>query len=99
MRPSTSWTPRARYSNVTRSSATWTVMTTIRALLAALLAVAAAQAGAVSCGDRTHQGRSYTVCEVAPAQEDLRLFYKDEDGKLLGQFFAVDDALEADGAE
>jgi len=74
-------------------------MTTIRALLAALLAVAAAQAGAVSCEDRTHQGRSYTVCEVAPAQEDLRLFYKDEDGKLLGQFFAVDDALEEDGAE
>lgn len=74
-------------------------MTTFRALLAALLAVVAAQAQAASCDDRVHRGKSYTVCEVAPAEEELRLFYKDESGKLLGQFFAVDDTLEAEGAE
>lgn len=74
-------------------------MTTIRAFLAALLAVVAAQAGAVSCDDRMYRGTSYTVCEVAAAEEELRLFYKDESGTLLGQFFAVDDALEAEGAK
>ena len=74
---------------------TWT--TKAACALALLLSFAAQPALATSCEDRSFDGRSYTICEANPAQEEIRLFLKDENGKLLGQFFTVDDRLKAQG--
>ncbi|KJZ19225.1 phosphodiester glycosidase family protein [Loktanella sp. S4079] len=51
----------------------------------------AAPAGAVTCSDVDYAGNSYTTCHVDAAQEDLRLFLRDEEGEVLGSFSAVDD--------
>ena len=67
-----------------------------RALLAAALVVAAplaTSAGAVSCDHLDYLGTSYTVCEVTPVTEELRLFHVDEGGHLLGSFGAVEEAV------
>ncbi|MGR3465166.1 phosphodiester glycosidase family protein [Limimaricola sp.] len=44
------------------------------------------------CEDIDHEGLSYTVCEVDPAADDLRLFLTDENGGLYGSFQAIDRA-------
>lgn len=62
--------------------------------LAALLLLAS-PAAAVTCEDMTHLGASYTVCEVT-ADEDLRLFLRDDAGAILGSFAAVDAGSEGD---
>lgn len=59
--------------------------------LAALLLALPVGAGAVECGNRTFDGASYTVCEVDPATEDLRLFHRDDSGVNLGGFGALRD--------
>ncbi|MCP1170087.1 phosphodiester glycosidase family protein [Limimaricola litoreus] len=46
------------------------------------------------CEDVDHEGLSYTVCEVDPAADDLRLFLTDENGGLYGSFQAIDSAAE-----
>lgn len=70
----------------------------LRAALGIGLAVlAASQVAAVSCADRSHAGNSYTVCEVDPAREDLRLFRAMPDGAPYGNFATLDQALEAEG--
>lgn len=54
------------------------------AFLFSLLPVAS---GAVECRDVAYGGESYTLCEVDPAQEDLRLFLTDPDsGTPFGSF-------------
>ena len=68
-----------------------------RAFSACVLALLASGAAATQCEDRSHGGRAYTICEVDAAREELRLFLKDKNGKLLGQFFAVDDTLKPEG--
>ena len=69
----------------------------IRAL--AVLAVAglwaAAPAGAVTCGPMDWDGQPYTVCEVDPATDDLRLFLNRADGTPYGSFAAIEEALGA----
>ncbi len=57
----------------------------------------AAQASAVTCEKVTHGQKRYTVCEVDAANEDLRLFLKDESGSVLGHFSSVNDALASEG--
>lgn len=70
----------------------------IRAALSLGMIAVAGAAQAVSCEDRSYKGNSFTICEVSPATEDLRLFYKESgEGDVLGQFFAVDDALKLEG--
>lgn len=69
------------------------------AFFATVLAVCATGGAATQCEDRSHEGRSYTICEVDAAREELRLFLKDETGRLLGQFFAVDDLLKPEGKQ
>lgn len=64
----------------------------IRAL-ALLLGLLASPVGAVSCEDVVHLGQSYTICEVDPAAEDLRLFLRDDQGQPFGTFAALDAAL------
>ncbi len=57
----------------------------------------AAQASAVTCEKVTHGQKRYTICEVDAANEDLRLFLKDESGSVLGHFSSVNDALASEG--
>lgn len=68
-----------------------------RIKLALAFVLAGSAAGAVSCEDIAYEGNSYSVCEVDAAKEDLRLFYKREDGVLLGQFYNIDRELGKDG--
>jgi len=75
------------------------VIWTTRAVcaVALVLGLAGQLAAAADCEDRSYGGRSYTICEVDATREEIRLFLKDETGKLLGQFFAVDAGLKAQG--
>lgn len=69
----------------------------IRHVAAVLTFAVAGPAAAVECRDLTHLGNLYTVCEVDARTEELRLFLNDDQGKLLGQFSAVDSALQIEG--
>lgn len=57
--------------------------------LAGLLLLAS-PAASVTCSDIDHLGASYTICDVT-ADEDLRLFLRNDDGGILGGFSAVED--------
>ncbi len=52
----------------------------------AFLAHVPGVAAAVDCRDIVYLGNSYTVCEVDPATEQIRLFLHDEAQEILGQF-------------
>uniref|UniRef100_UPI0040477025 phosphodiester glycosidase family protein n=1 Tax=Yoonia sp. TaxID=2212373 RepID=UPI0040477025 len=53
----------------------------------------ASPAAAVTCEDITSQDNRYTVCTVDVPSEDLRLFLRNEDGNILGNFVNVNDTL------
>jgi uncharacterized protein YigE (DUF2233 family) len=63
--------------------------------LIALILVLAPVAAQAACRDMTHDGISYTVCDVALA-EDVRLFHSGPNG-VLGSFAAVDETLAPTG--
>lgn len=69
-----------------------------RVLACAVACVLALPAWAVTCQNTRFDGQRYVVCE-ANASEDIRLFLNDADGKLLGQFGAVDQQLQQDGGQ
>lgn len=46
----------------------------------------------VSCEDLSYNGTSYTACTVDMASDDLRLFHRDTDGNVLGDFANVEAA-------
>lgn len=69
----------------------------IPALAAVLVLLAALPTAAVTCRDIVFDDTPYTICEADPAREDLRLFLRNEDGDILGQFNRVDAALERHG--
>lgn len=52
--------------------------------------LAAAPAMAVTCGGVEFRGARYTLCEVDPAREELRLFLNDSSGQPFGNFRAVE---------
>lgn len=62
----------------------------IRAAFGLLLALAGAPALALTCGEAVFEGTPYTVCEVAPREERLRLFLNDAEGRPYGSFAAVE---------
>ena len=62
----------------------------IRAAAAALLAFAGSPAVALTCEGITFEGIPYTICEVAPRKERLRLFLEDAGGRPYGDFAAVE---------
>ena len=66
-------------------------------LLGSGAALAAVPAGAVDCRDTEFRGNRYSVCEVDPAAEDLRLFLYDPGGAPYGQFEAIEARLAARG--
>lgn len=62
---------------------------------AALLALVwASPAAAVTCEEITSKGNGFTVCTVDVASEDLRLFLRDTDGNILGNFANVNGVLD-----
>lgn len=66
----------------------------MRRLLAALaLTALPGGAAALDCRDVEFDGTPYTVCEVAPREERLRLFLRDEAGRPLGSFSAIEAAF------
>jgi len=69
----------------------------IRALLVLLAALSAAPVAAQDCSDIAYDGNRYTICEVDAAAEQLRLFLRNEQGKVYGQFSSINTALAAEG--
>jgi uncharacterized protein YigE (DUF2233 family) len=68
-----------------------------RLALAILLSLSARNADAVVCESHRFENAGYTVCEVDPARDDLRLFLRDGSGSLYGQFSSIDNALAETG--
>ncbi|CUH63296.1 hypothetical protein TG4357_00587 [Thalassovita gelatinovora] len=66
-------------------------------VLAVALSLFGSVAGAVDCQDMEFDGQSYTICETDSAREDLRLFLRDDQDQILGQFSRVDATLEQSG--
>jgi len=58
--------------------------------LVLVLVVWAWPAAAVVCEDIDYEGKSYTACTVDVATENLRLFYKDAEGDLIGSFGRIE---------
>jgi len=71
----------------------------LRVLLTLLAISQAATAAAQDCHDTEYDGNRYTLCEVDAAQADLRLFLKGANGKILGQFSAIDATLRPEGRQ
>jgi uncharacterized protein YigE (DUF2233 family) len=63
------------------------------AVAGSVLLLAAQSASAVECRRQDHDGNRYTVCEVDPAREELRLFLDDDRGEPYGQFSTLRDAV------
>jgi uncharacterized protein YigE (DUF2233 family) len=57
--------------------------------LIALFLFWAAPAAAVTCDDIQYAGNSYTLCTVDAASENLRLFYQDAQGEVIGSFSGI----------
>ncbi len=65
----------------------------IRAFLTAACLALPTWAAAVTCEDTSYEGNRYTLCTVDVATEELRLFLRDPDGAILGQFRDIQRAL------
>lgn len=50
-------------------------------------------AQAVTCENARYEGNRYTICTVSPAEENLRLFLRDDAGNILGQFSSIEATL------
>jgi uncharacterized protein YigE (DUF2233 family) len=57
-----------------------------------LLALWAAPVMAADCGPVVFEGQDYTVCQVTPGVDDLRIFLNDSSGVPYGEFAAVERA-------
>ena len=58
----------------------------IRLWLCFVLMALPTLASAVSCENLSFERKSFTVCTVDASQENLRLFLRDDEGAVLGQF-------------
>lgn len=65
--------------------------------LAFAAALLGAPALAADCREIDFEGASYTACRIDPAAEDVRLWLRDEEGRILGTFDRVDERLAAEG--
>lgn len=50
-------------------------------------------ASAVICSNEVHEGNRYTVCHVDAAEADMRLFLRNSEGQIYGQFDAIEAEL------
>jgi uncharacterized protein YigE (DUF2233 family) len=57
--------------------------------------VLAAPALAANCVDLTQSGQSYTICRFDPKRDELRMFWRNGAGEVLGSFGAVAATLPA----
>lgn len=57
--------------------------------------LSASTVSAVECRNLTQGTNRYTICEVDPTQEELRLFLRDDQGVVLGHFSAIQSELDA----
>jgi len=64
-------------------------------LLAAALLAGPAMAS--DCRDIAFDGASYTACRIDPGVEDVRLWLRDETGRILGTFDRVNERLAPEG--
>ena len=68
-----------------------------RAALLGLALFAAGPAASVECRVVDHENNRYTVCEVDPTQEDIRLFLTGREGKVIGSFAKLETEMKAQG--
>ncbi len=61
------------------------------------LGLAGLPAEAVECRDESYAGNRYAICEVDAATEELRLFLRDDSGRVMGHFSSIEQVLEAEG--
>lgn len=61
--------------------------------LAAALALMAGPVLALECSPVRFEGRAYTICEIDPASDNLRLFRADAEGIPYGSFTALEQAV------
>lgn len=50
-----------------------------------------------ACRDDSFEGIAYSACVFDPAQDDMRLFHRDDAGRVIGQFGPLRRGLEAIG--
>lgn len=65
-------------------------------LTTAVVAAFAATSAQADCRDLTFDAASFTVCEIDPAREEVRLWLRSPDGDILGTFDRVDSLLATD---
>lgn len=65
-------------------------------LLALLATLAVQPAQAHQCVEESFEGAGYIVCTIDPAASDLRLFWKDADGRPFRTFSRLADAIDGD---
>lgn len=80
-----------------RHRAIWTLAAIALAITSALLG--AAPAAADGCQNRTLLGAPYVVCAFNPATDDLRLYWRGQDGRPFRTFDALSGALKSQGSE
>ncbi len=68
----------------------------MRALACLLLSLMPQAALAATCANTAYQGHSYTMCKVDARSEDIRLFLRGPDDKVLGQFRDIERNLGPD---
>lgn len=66
-------------------------------LLISGLLVCTGAARAVTCEAVTFDDKQYSICTVDTQKETLRLFLRDAEGQIYGQFTAIDRALAEEG--
>ena len=67
----------------------------LRLALAAVVLASPVMAG--ECRDLDFEGTSFTACPIDPVTEDVRLWLRDGEGRILGTFDRVDERLAAEG--
>lgn len=69
----------------------------MRGLLLGLAVLVAGPALSVECRQDTFEGKAYSLCEVMPEKDELRLFLRDEAGEVFGHFGTLEEALNQRG--
>lgn len=64
-----------------------------RAVLAVVLMLLAGAAQAALCRVDAFDGADFTICEVDLTRDDLRLFLRDDEGRVMGSFTRVEASL------
>ncbi|RUT33185.1 hypothetical protein EMQ25_05850 [Arsenicitalea aurantiaca] len=68
-------------------------------LLAAFFAVAAGPTQARHCSEERFEAAAYMVCTIDPGRDDLRLFWRDAEGKPYRSFSNLARSIESDGLD